>query len=134
MGTPTIKAGANIAIVFGVKNGINIGANVINGLLLESLTLTPKNGAPIDIEDADGFSAALVGLKDGWDGKATAIYDSAKQMPEEGATATVVAPNTAANGVNTANLNCTFWSWGFTRTKKKEAVIELTFTNRPGIN
>lgn len=134
MSTPTIKASANITLVWGVKGGANFGANAVNGSLLETLQLTPKNGSPIDIEDSDGFSAALVGLKDGFDGKATALYDSAKQMPAEGDTITVVAPNTAANGTGTANLNCTFWSWSFSRNKKKEATIELTFTNRPGIN
>jgi len=130
MGSATIKPSANIAIVWGTVNAVNAG---MNGLLIETLQLTPKNGAPIDIESGAGFAAVQVGLKDGFDGRATAAYDSNIALLAEGANIAVVGPKSDGNA-GTTNINCTFWSWSFTRGKKKESTIEIVFTHRPDIN
>jgi hypothetical protein len=134
MATPTIKASGNIAIVWGTIGGLNAANNqhMPAGMIVETLTVTPKNADPIDIEDGDGFAALQVGCKDGWNGKATAVYDANKVLPAEGSTIVVVVPNQGNAG--TTNANATFWSWGFTKSRKKEKMIELSFTNRPLIN
>lgn len=129
MATPTTKPSANIAILWGTDNGMNTPS----GAIIETLNITPKNAEPIDIEGNLGFSAVMVGIRDGFSAKATCLYDSNKAYPTEGANITLVGP--LQNGAaGTANYNCTFWSWGFTRGRKKEATIELTFTHRPDIN
>lgn len=134
--SPTIKASGNIAIVWGSANAVSgANANVLpSGMILETLTIIPKNGDPIDIEGGAGFSAILVGLTDGFNAKATGIYDSNKIMPAEGANITMVVPKTDGANAGTTNVNCTFWSWGTTRSRKKEQMIELNFTYRPDIN
>jgi hypothetical protein len=133
MATPTIKASGNIALVWGTI-GAMTGANnaMPSGLLVETLTITPKNADPIDIEDGDGFTAIQVGCKDGWNGKATAVYDANRVLPAEGSTIVVVVPNQGNAG--TTNVNASFWSWGFTKSRKKEKMIELSFTHRPNLN
>ena len=133
MASPTIKPSANIAIVWGTANSINSPANTA-GLILETLSITPKNSDPIDIEGGAGFTAIQVGIKDGFSAKASAVYDSNKAMPGEGDNIVVVVPKSDGANAGTQNVNCTFWSWGFTRSRKKEAMIELTFTHRPDIN
>lgn len=136
MGTPSIKPSANIAIVWGTGNAAaGNNANVMpSGCIIETLTVTPKNGDPIDIEGGAGFAAIQVGIKDGFNAKATAVYDSNKIMPAEGETITVVVPKSDGANAGTQNVNCTFWSWGFTKGRKTEQKIELTFTHRPDIN
>lgn len=135
MSSPTIKASANIAIKWGTVSAANAGANVMpTGMILETLSVTPKNSDPIDIEDGDGFSAVLVGLKDGFGAKATGVYDANKAMPAEGDAITLLGPKQDGASTGTANYNCTFWSWGMTRSRKKEQMVELNFTHRPNIN
>lgn len=134
MGTPVIKPSANIAIVWGSNDAASAGANNLpNGRLIETLTITPKNGEPIDIEDGYGFTVVQVMCKDGFNARATAVYDANKALPTEGANVTIVCPKTDGNA-GTANINATYWSWGFTRTRKREKMIELFFTHRPEIN
>jgi hypothetical protein len=128
MANPEIKASGNIAIVWGTPSALGN----MSGIVLETLSITPKNGTPIDIEDGAGLAAIQVMLNDGFDAKATVVYDSNKALPAVKEAIILVAPNTGASG--TANYNCTFWSWGFTRSRKKEAMVELTFTRRPNID
>lgn len=130
---PTIKASGNIAIVWGTTNAANGGNNSIFGMLIETLTITPKNGDPIDIENGDGFAAIQVGLKDGFNAKATGVYDTTKIMPAEGQNITFVGPKQDGNS-GTANYNCTFWSWGLSKSRKKETMVDVNFTYRPVIN
>ena len=125
--SPTIKG--ITAIVWGTDNA----SNMTDGLILETLSITPKNAEPIDIEGNLGFSAILVGLRDGFSARATAVFVSNKAFPQEGDNITLVGPR--SNGTSgTNNYNCTFWSWNFTRGRKKEAMVELVFTHRPDIN
>jgi hypothetical protein len=128
----TIKPSGNIAIVWG-SGGANGGANSITGSICETLTMTPKNAAPIDIENDEGFTAIQVMLRDGFDAKATYVYDSNRSIPAEGANITLVGPKQDGNA-GTTNFNCTFWSFGFSRNKKKEKTVEISFTHRPLIN
>jgi hypothetical protein len=134
MPTPTIKASANLAIVWGTANSANAGNGVLpTGAIIETLTVTPKNGDPIDIEDGDGYAAAQAMINDGFNAKASVVYDANKAMPTEGQNIVLVVPRTDGNS-GTRNVNCTFWSWGFTKSRKKEKMVELNFTHRPGIN
>lgn len=135
-GTPTIKASANIAIVWGSSNAAaGANANVLpSGMLLETLSITPKNADPIDIEGGAGFTAIQVGIRDGFNAKASGVYDSNKILPAEGANIVLVVPKTDGANAGTENVNCTFWSWAFTKSRKKEKIIELNFTHRPDIN
>ena len=84
-GTPSLK--------WGTSNGLGTPA----GAIVQSLRLTPKNGSPIDIEDNDGIAANLVLLRDGFNAKATVMYDAAKTWPVEGAN---VALNASINGAS----------------------------------
>lgn len=126
----TTKTSDNIAIVWGSSNAVNTG---LKGTLIDSMSLTPKNGAPVDIETGEGLSAIQVLIGDGFDGRAKATYDSNIAALSAGANIVVVAPKTDGNA-GTANLNATFWSWSYTRSKKNPAEIEIVFTNRPGMN
>jgi hypothetical protein len=134
--TPTIKASSNIAIAWGSANAVSgANANVMpSGMLLETLQITPKNGDPTDIEDGNGFTAIQVGITDGFNAKATGVYDANKIMPAEGANITLVVPKSDGTNAGTTNVNCTFWSWGFARGRKSEKKVELSFTYRPLIN
>lgn len=135
MSSPTIKASGNIAIVWGADNAANGGANILpTGMILETLTVTPKNADPIDIEGNAGFAAVQIGIKDGFNAKASGVYDSNKGLPAEGDNIVLVIPKADGANVGTQNVNCTFWSWGFTRSRKKEQMVELNFTHRPDIN
>ena len=127
MSSPTIKPSANIAIVWGTANSIN-SPNGVSGLILETLSITPKNGDPIDIEGGAGFAAIQVGIKDGFNAKATAVYDSNKALPAEGDSIVVVIPKSDGANTGTQNVNCTFWSWGMGKARKKEATVVLNFT------
>jgi hypothetical protein len=134
MGTPTIKAADNIAIVWGTENAANFGTNMVGGTMLETLSITPKNGEPVDIEGGAGFAKIQVLVKDGFNARATAVYDSNKAIPAAGANVTLVGPKDDGVNTGTQNYNCTFWTWGFTKSRKKEKLIELFFTHRPDIN
>lgn len=129
MGTPTIKAKGNLSIIWGLTNAANL-----TGIELETLKITPKNKEPIDVEGSAGFSAILVGLKDGFNATASAIYDNNTALPAEGATISLVVPKNDGANAGTQNVNCTFWSWDWSRDKKNPAKIELLFTHRPDIN
>jgi hypothetical protein len=129
MSTPTIKPSGNIAILWGTDNAMNTPS----GALIDTLQLTPKNGAPIEIEGNQGFTAIQVGLRDGFDARATCVYDANKAYPKEGDTVILVGPKQDGNS-GTTNYNCTFWAWQFGRAKKGQATIELMFTHRPDIN
>lgn len=135
-GSPTIKPSANIAIVWGTINAAaGANANLMpSGLILETLSITPKNGEPIDIEGGAGFAAIQVGIKDGFNARATAVYDGNKALPNEGDNIICVVPKQDGANVGTKNVNCTFWSWAFTKRRKTEKKIDLYFTHRPDIN
>lgn len=132
--SPNIKASGNIAIVWGTANAANGGAGIMpTGMILETLTISPKNAEPIEIEGNDGFAAVQVLVADGFNAKATGVLDTNKAMPTAGQNVVLVVPKTDGNA-GTTNVNCTFWSWATTKARKKEQLVELNFTYRPEIN
>jgi hypothetical protein len=128
--SPTIVTTDNIALVWGTPNAANLGNNAA-GILIDSLTATPKNGEPIDIEGGAGFTKAQVYLDDGFNAKATCVFDSNIVYPVKGQAVTLVGPILDGSNKGTKNYNCRFWSAGWTRARKKEKMIELNFTHRP---
>lgn len=127
MGTP-IKKGIN-TIQWGSGNVLGTPTAAI----VESLSITPKNAKPIEIEDNDGFGVCLIVLQDGFDADATLLHDTAKVYPADGNTVVLVLPN--INGTNaTANYNCVSTGYpGFTVGRKKEASMKFHLTYRPGV-
>ena len=116
------------------------------GAIVDSLQLTPKNGEPIEIEDSDGITAVEVILRDGFNGKASILYDQAKTWPIEGANVALAVPyNCAANSVPFGESNsavvangvvtytCLVASISPAYKKKGEAMIDLNVTYRPNV-
>lgn len=93
--------------------------------IVESVRVSPKNKAPIEIEDSDGFAAILVFLKDGFDAEAVSVYDSALTWPSEGDAVTLTIRGTT--------YNCWVGSIEDSLARKKEATITLSLVYRPGV-
>ena len=52
------------------------GSFGLTGAIVESLAITPKNAGPIgEIEDGNGATLANIMLDDGFDAKATCLFD-----------------------------------------------------------
>jgi hypothetical protein len=117
-------------IVWGTDNGVATPA----GAIIESLKVTPKNGAPIEIEDNNGFAAVLVLLPDGFNAQASCVYDKAKVWPQVGANVVVNVPNTAAANANNVAYTCLVGSDPeIDQARKREAHISLNLVYRPGV-
>ena len=119
------------------------------GAIVESAKLTPKNGGPVaDIEDNSGLSAALVFLRDGFNGDIRCLYDANKTWPVEGAN---VGFNLAINGANAnsypfgegaaasyangvVTYYCTMASITPEYARKKEEMIQLNLVYRPNVS
>lgn len=95
--------------------------------VVESMSATPKNGAPIEIEDNDGFAKALVILDDGFDATIGCLYDSAIAWPVVGATVMLQRPGDASP------LACLLVSIENSTARKKEATLSMKLVYRPGI-
>lgn len=135
-------------IVWGTGGVLNAPA----GAILESISLTPKNAEPIEIEDNDGITAFEVLLRDGFNGKISAMYDATKSWPICGANASLAIPfnGAAANTIpfgepGTNGGTATYANGVVTYTvliaseptlnyaKKKEGMIEYNVTYRPNV-
>ena len=130
-------------IVWGTSGILNAPA----GAIVQSLSLTPKNGEPIEIEDNDGIAAVEVLLRDGFNGKLSVLYDGAKTWPVEGANAALAIPFNGAsanaipfgegNGASYANGVVTYTvliaSVAPSFNKKKEATMDYNVTYRPNV-
>jgi hypothetical protein len=133
------------SIVWGSPNAL--GANAPMGAIVESARLTPKNGSPIEIEDNSGIAANLVILRDGFNGKISALYDGSKTWPVEGAN---VAFNVAWNGANAnampfgegaaasyangiVTYYCSLISIEPSYQRKKELMVDLNLVYRPNV-
>lgn len=116
------------------------------GAIVDSLQLTPKNAEPIEIEDGDGITAFEVILRDGFNGKASVLYDATKTFPVEGANVGLAVPyNTGGNaalfgegnGVTVANsvatYTCLVASVSPAYKKKGEAMVDISLTYRPNV-
>lgn len=98
-----------------------------NAAIVESLTITPKNAAPIEIEDNNGFTVSQVILDDGFDVVANCLYDTAKTWPAVGGNCNIT------NLSNTAFLCLVNAVPKHTLGRKKEAMIEVSLSYRPGV-
>jgi hypothetical protein len=127
---PAIKKQGLATIVWGTDNMLATPA----GAIIESGKITPKNGAPIEIEDNNGFAISAVILDDGFDAKFSLLYDTAKAYPDSNAKVVVNLPNTLAANGNSIAYNC--WVGAtpeLDQNRKKEAMISFTVLYRPGI-
>ena len=128
MGTP-IKKGVTT-----IQWGSGSVLGTPSGSIVESITLTPKNGKPIEIDDNDGFAATLVVLQDGFDAEVTCLYDTSKVYPKDGDAVNLTVPTITGAATQTAYAcTCTGFP-GWTVTRKKEAVIKFHLTYRPGVS
>jgi hypothetical protein len=109
-----------------------------SGAVVESISITPKNSAPIEIEGNEGLTNILVILSDGFNAKVSALYDSSKTWPLEGSTVNISIPNYAP-GSNTNNTAATFTcvvgsTPELTYGRKKESMIALNLIYRPNVS
>jgi hypothetical protein len=124
-----IKKG--IATIFwGTDNIMNAPA----GAIIESGKVTPKNGAPIEIEGNNGFAASLVFLKDGFDADVKVLYDTAKTWPGNAAALAMSLPNFANNG----NIETFSPCWAASDpeiddARKKERMLGYKLVFRPDV-
>ena len=95
--------------------------------VVESGSITPKNNAPIEIEDNDGFAVTEILLDDGFNASFKCLYDSALTWPAVGDNVTLTLPKRGAKV-------CTLVAIGEDISRKREAMITLELTHRPGIN
>lgn len=103
-----------------------VATGLTNAVLVRG-SFTPKNAAPIEIEDNEGFAKTLVLLVDGFDAKIECLFDSAITWPPEGATVALKRPRDGAP------LNCLLASIEDTVERKKEATLSMSIHYRPGV-
>ena len=132
-----VKSGSTVTTIAWGTGGV-LGNTIPSGSIVQSVKLTPKNGAPIEIEDNDGITAVEVILRDGFNAKASTLYDNAKTYPVEGANA-IPFGEPGANGgtANVANGVVTYTvlvvAMGPAYEKKKEMMIDWDLTYRPNV-
>ncbi len=112
--------------------------NTVSGAIVETLRITPKNGAPIEIEDNAGFTAAAVMLDDGFDAAITCVYDANKNWPDVNASVKLQLPswtsNMAGNVTAWSNYNCFVGAVPeVDLARKREATISHKLHYRPNI-
>jgi len=144
MSTPSPIIKGISTIVWGSGNVLAAPA----GAIVDSLSLTPKNGSPIEIEDNNGLAAVEVILQDGFNAKVSCTYDDAKSWPVEGANVGLAVryngasanaiPFGAGNGASFANGVVTYTCLvaaapEVTYGRKKEATIKFNLSYRPGV-
>lgn len=116
-------------ILWGTQNRFNVAGSIV-----ESIAITPKNGRPLtEIENGDGAGVSMVMLEDGFDATVRVVHDTNIAWPTLNANVVLSLPNVAGNGA-LANFNC-FVS-GSSKpdlARKREAMLEIPVTFRPGI-
>lgn len=137
MASPNIQIKGLTTIVWGTNLGV---PNSVSGAIVETCRLTPKNGAPIEIEDNNGFAAAAVMLADGFDAEITCVYDANKTWPNitqnnNIALATVPVGGTMGGNVNNSTSYICFLGREpeTDLARKREGTISLKLCYRPGI-
>lgn len=134
------------AIVWGTANTLNsAAANGVGGSIIDSLQITPKNAEPIEIEGNDGTTSVEVILTDGFNAKASLVYDSSKVYPVEGANCTLALTYAASGLFGVSSGNQSVYSNGTTTytclvvsvspayAKKKEMMVDVALTYRPNV-
>lgn len=100
-------------------------------VIVQSGRITPKNGAPIEIEDMNGFTNTLVFLDDGFDADLDVMYDTALTWPAVADTVALTLPKIGAVG-GTQAYNCFMASFPpMNIERKKEAMITIKLIYRP---
>jgi hypothetical protein len=126
MPSPTIKG------VTTIKWGTSArlpGAAFTNAVVMR-FTITPKNGAPIEIEDNEGFAKVMVLIDDGFDAVAECLFDTAITWPSVGDTVQVKRPNPNAE----AALNTLLTGIEQSSERKRETTITMRLSYRPGVS
>ena len=105
------------------------------GAIVESVAMTPRNGAPIgEIEDGNGASVTNILLDDGFDAKVVCVNDTSKTWPTLGSTVVLtVPPYLGGAGALTAYSCFVAGNHELSMSRKKEATITMTLRYRPGI-
>lgn len=115
-------------IIWGPANSLNL-----TGAIVESISVTPKNSDPIEIEDNEGFTAVMVLLLDGFNAKISCVYDRSKAWPADGANIALNLPvGTGSANANLTSFTCLVASQAPSPTRKKEMMIDFNVVYRPG--
>lgn len=116
-GISTIKWGSSATVA----------AGALTAAIVARGSFTDKNGQAFEIEDNEGFAAALIFLADGFDGTLECVYDSAITWPAVGDAISLKRPRDAAA------LQCYVASIEDTVERKKEAMLSIKVHYRPGV-
>lgn len=128
MPSPIIKGIPTI--IWGTANQLGSPA----GAVVQSISITPKNAEPIEIEDNNGFTAAEIVLDDGFNARVSILADTAKQLPAVGGNVALSIPSSIANGnIALNNYSCLVASVAPSTERKREAMIDLNLVYRPGV-
>lgn len=133
MPSPTLKGVATI--IWGAYNSMAAPA----GAVIQSGKITPKNGAPIEIEDTNGFAITEVVLKDGFNARFELLYDSNLAWPVAGANCVVNLPSVGYSSNGSANANMIAYTClvgsepEIDLARKREGMITYNLTYRPGV-
>jgi hypothetical protein len=119
-------------IYWGTRGGI--GSSALTGLIVDSISVTPKNSGPIgEIENGDGAAVSLQVLDDGFDAKVKFTYDTSKTYPDIGDAVVIYLPKYGAAG-GAQSYNCTMVAMPPDIARKKAAECEMTLVYRPGVD
>ncbi len=108
-------------------SGTAVPSGALAAAIVVRASFTDKNGSAIEIENNDGFAAAMVLLNDGFDATLECVYDSAITWPVIGDTVSLKRPN------DVAALNCLVASIDPSVERKKEATISIKVHYRPNV-
>jgi hypothetical protein len=123
--SPTLKG------ITTIKWGSGASMGTPSTALVQSGRITPKNGMPVEIEDNNGFTAALVFLPDGFDAEVTMMYDTALTWPGQSDTVVLTLPKWGAAG-GTQAFNCFVAADpSIDIERKREATISYKLIYRP---
>lgn len=135
-GVPTMVWG-----VGGLDANGNSGlGNTFNGQIIESVSVKPVNGAPIEVEADQGFTKAAVFLDNGFDADVRLTIDGSKTYPTTMGTKVVIKLPSLANvnshlTANWASYNCMLRSaLPFDLSRKKEGMVTVPVMYRPDID
>lgn len=118
-------------IYWGTKGSIQSPTG-ITGVIVEDVSVTPKNPGPIgEIENGDGASVSVQFLEDGFDAKFKVVYDSSKTWPAVGDPVGIWMPKTGAAG-GAVSYACTLASIPPELKRKEAARLDMTLIYRPG--
>ena len=113
-------------IVWGTGTGLAMGS-AFTTMICVDFEPEPNVDLPT-VENCDGFTASRIPIRDGFNSKASFVYDSALTWPADDAEVLVKWP-LYPNGLYHTVMKRTL-----KRSRKKETMIDYELQNRPGIN